>query len=166
MKPDLERIRAIAHGLNPHASVRSWPLSEDIREYLEESRFGAAVAWGIGLLALLLASVGVLGVFAYGVEERRREIGIRRALGAARLHIVRMLVSTSGRGMLAGLAVGLLLSLGCGPVLRSYLFGLHPLDPIAYGGVTALLAVTAALATLVPARRAIRVDPAVTLRED
>ena len=162
----LERIRAIAHGLNPHASVRSWPLSDDIREYLEESRFGAALAWGIGLLALLLASVGVLGVFAYGVEERRREIGIRRALGAARSHIVRMLVSTNGRGMLAGLAVGLLLSLGCGSVLRSYLFGLHPLDPIAYAGVIALLATTGVLATLVPARRAIRVDPSVTLRED
>ena len=56
--------------------------------------------------------------------------------------------------------------MACGPVLRSYLFGLHPLDPIAYSGVMALLAVTAAAATLVPARRAIKVDPAITLRED
>jgi putative ABC transport system permease protein len=162
----IERIRATAHGLNPHATVRVWPLSEDVREYLEQSRFGATVAWAISLLGLLLASVGVLGVFAYAVEERRREIGIRLALGAARRQIVAALVITTGRGMLLGLAAGLLLSLACGPVLRAYLYGLHPLDPIAYGGVMLLLAVTGALATLVPARRACRVDPAVTLRED
>jgi putative ABC transport system permease protein len=162
----LERIRAIAQAMNQSAVVRSWPLADDRREFLEQSRFGAMVAWGIGLLGLLLASVGVLGVFAYAVEERRREIGVRLALGAGRSHIVRMLVSTSGRGMLVGLAAGLLLSLACGPVLRSYLFGLHPLDPVAYFGVITLLGFTAILATLVPARRACRVDPAVTLREE
>jgi predicted permease len=162
----LERIRAIARGLNPNATVRSWPLSDDVREHLEESRFGARVAWGIGLLGLLLASVGVVGVFSYSVEERRREIGIRRALGATRAHIVAMLVSTSGRGMLWGLGAGLVLSTACGPLLRGYLFGLHPIDPLAYGTVLALLAATALLATAIPARRAVRVDPAVTLRED
>ena len=162
----VERIRAVAAGLDTEARVRSWPLTDDLREELHESRVGAAVAWAIGLLGLLLASVGVLGVFAYAVEERRREIGVRLALGAGRSHIVRMLVSTSGRGMLVGLAAGLLLSLACGPVLRSYLFGLHPLDPIAYLGVITLLGFTAILATLVPARRACRVDPAVTLREE
>jgi predicted permease len=162
----LEQIRATAHALNQTASVRSWPLSDDVRDYLRESRYGAVLAWSIGLLGLLLASVGVLGVFAYAVEERRREIGIRLALGAARSHIIRMLVSTSGRSMLVGLAAGLLLSLACGPLLQSYLFGLHPLDPIAYVGVLGLLGVTAILATFVPARRACRVDPAVTLRDE
>jgi predicted permease len=162
----IERIRAMTRGLNAHATVRAWPLSDDIREFLEESRFGAMVAWGIGLLGLLLACVGVLGVFAYAVEERRREIGVRLALGAARTDIIGTLVTTSGRGILLGLGAGLLLSLACGPVLRSYLFGLNSLDPMAYGGVLLLLAGTGTLATLVPARRACRVDPAVTLRED
>jgi predicted permease len=162
----LEWIRATATGLNRAATVRAWPLTDDLREYLGESRAGAAMAWGIGLLGLALASVGVLGVFAYAVEERRREIGVRLALGAARSHVVWMLLSTSGRGMLAGLGAGLLLSLAAGPVLGSYLYGLSPLDPLAYASVLALLGVTALAATFVPARRAFRVDPAVTLRED
>ncbi|HUP59563.1 MAG TPA: FtsX-like permease family protein [Thermoanaerobaculia bacterium] len=121
---------------------------------------------GDRLLGLLLASVGVLGVFSYAVEERRRERGVRLALGAARRQIVTMLVSSSGRAMLLGLGAGLVLSLACGPVLRAYLYGLSPLDPTAYGMVTLLLAGAAALATVVPARRACRVDPALTLRED
>ena len=127
---------------------------------------GATLAWVIGLLGLSLAAVGVFGVFAYSVEERRREIGLRLALGATRRQIVHILVSTSGRAMLFGLAAGLLASLACGPLLGSYLFGLSPLDPIAYVLVLALLAATAVLATLMPARRACRVDPAVALRED
>ena len=164
--PALERIRAAARALNRSAHVRAWPLSDDVEEFLAPSRYGATVAWGIGLLGLLLASVGVLGVFAYSVEERRREIGIRRALGAARIHIVAVLVSTSGRGVLVGLGSGLLLSMVGGILLRGYLYGLSPLDPLAYTGVLALLGVTAAAATFAPARRACRVDPAVTLREE
>ena len=162
----VERIKVAALSLNPAASVTVRPLRDNVRKYLEESRAGATLAWAIGLLGLTLATVGVFGVFAYAVEERRREIGLRLALGAARNQIVSMLVSSSGRAMIVGLFAGLVLSLGCGPVLRAYLFGLSPLDPIAYGMVTLLLIMAAGLATLVPARRACRVDPAITLRED
>jgi putative ABC transport system permease protein len=162
----VERIRAAAVSLNPAVTVTRAPLRESLRQLLVTSRGAATIAWTLGVLGVALAAVGVFGVFAYSVEERRREIGVRLALGAARSQIVRMLVATSGRAMTVGLALGLLLSLACGPVLRSYLFGLHPLDPLAYGGVLALLAATATLATLVPARRACRMDPAVTLRED
>jgi predicted permease len=162
----VERIRATAMAINPAAIITVRPLRENVRTYLEESRTGATLAWAIGLLGLVLATVGVFGVFAYAVEERRREIGVRLALGAARQQIIRMLVSSSGRAMILGLGAGLILSLGCGPLLRAYLFGLSPLDPIAYAVVTLLLAIAAGLATVVPARRACRVDPAVTLRED
>jgi predicted permease len=162
----IERIRATAASLNPAAIITARPLRENVRDYLKRSRTGAALAWAIGLLGLTLATVGVFGVFAYAVEERRREIGLRLALGATRRQIISMLVSSSGRGMLLGLGAGLLLSLGCGPVLRSYLYGLSPLDPLAYGLVTLLLAAAAALATLIPARRACRVDPALALRGD
>jgi putative ABC transport system permease protein len=77
-----------------------------------------------------------------------------------------VLISTSARSMALGLGMGVLLSLACGPVLRSYLYGLSPLDPVAYAMVLALLGLAAVLATFVPARRACSVDPAVTLREE
>lgn len=162
----VERIRAAALSINPAATITVRPLKDNVRRYLEESRIGATLAWAIGLLGLSLATVGVFGVFAYAVEERRREIGVRLALGAARRQIVTMLVSSSGRAMLLGLGAGILLSFACGPVLRAYLYGLSPLDPPAYGMVTLLLATAAGLATVIPARRARRVDPAITLRED
>ena len=161
-----ERVRASALSLNPAISVTTEPLRESLRKLLVGSRAGAAMAWVVGLLGLALAAVGVFGVFAYSVEERRREIGLRLALGATGTQIVGLLVATSGRAMVIGLGLGLLLSLACGPLLRRYLFGLHPLDPVAYGGVIVLLAATATIATLVPGRRACRVDPAVTLREE
>jgi predicted permease len=162
----VERIRVEATGMNQAATITARPLRDDLHKLLEMSRAGAGFAWGIGLLGLSLATVGVFGVFAYAVEERRREIGVRLALGAARAQIVRMLLSTSGRAMAAGLVVGVAASFACGPVLRAYLFGLSALDPLAYAMVISLLAFAATLATLVPARRACHVDPALTLRED
>ena len=162
----IERIRAVALGINQAATVRTFPVTDNFRRQLEESRMGASLAWGLGLLGLTLAAVGVFGVFAYAAEERRREIGLRLALGATRSQIIRVLVGTSGRAMLFGLAAGVLASLASGPVLSQYLYGLNPLDPRAYGFVGGLLVVVGALATLIPARRACRVDPAVTLREE
>jgi ABC-type lipoprotein release transport system permease subunit len=163
----VERIRSTVSSINPAVTVTRQPLTESLRKYLEESRMAAAFAWAIGLLGLTLATVGVFGVFAYAVEERRREIGVRVALGAARHQIISMLVLSSGRAMALGLGAGILLSFACGPVLRRYLFGLSPLDPMAYGMVLLLLAAAAAgTATMTPARRACRVDPAITLRED
>jgi len=148
------------------AAAADVPVRDNIWRRLEESRAGAAVAWGIGLLGLTLASVGVFGVFAYAAEERRREIGLRLALGATPSQIVRLLVRTSGRAMIFGLAAGVVASFASGPVLSQYLYGLNPLDSQAYSLVAALLIVAGALATLIPARRACRVDPAVTLREE
>jgi hypothetical protein len=162
----VERIRAAALASNPAVTVSRAPLRQSLRRLLEYSRVAASLAWALSVLGLVLASVGVFGVFAYAVEERRREIGVRLALGAARAQIVRMLVSSGGRAMVAGLVLGLIASLGGSPLLRSFLFGLSPFDPIAHAMVVAVLAATAALATLVPARRACRIDPAVTLREE
>ena len=162
----VERIRAAALGVNGRATFRSYPARDDVRKELEESRAGAAFAWAMGGLGLVLAIVGVFGVFAYAVEERRREIGVRMALGAARVQIIAMILSSSSRAATVGLAAGVVLSLACGPVLGSMLHGLSPLDPLAYGLTIVLLLTAGVLATFVPARRACRVDPAITLREE
>ena len=112
----VQRIRTTLASLNPAAVVTVRPLIENVRDYLERSRTGAVLAWAIGLLGLTLASVGVFGVFAYAVEERRREIGVRLALGAARRQIISMMLSSNGRALLGGLGAGLLLSLVSGPM--------------------------------------------------
>jgi predicted permease len=164
--PAFARLQAASQGVNRSVSLTHQPLRASVRQALNDSMIGAAFAWGLGLLGLALAAVGIFGVFAYSVEERRREIGVRLALGAARGHIVRMLLSSSGRAIFGGLLLGLVLSLACGPVLRSYLFGLSPLDPMAYVLVLLLMTIAAAAATFAPAMRACRVDPAITLRED
>ena len=162
----LERIRALALGINSAATVRSWPLRDNIRKQLEEPRAGATIAWGVGALGLLLAAVGVFGVFAYSVEERRREIGVRMALGAARSHILRSVFALSGRAIAWGLAVGTLMSLACGPLLADYLYGMNAFDVRTYGLVGALLVLVGATSTWIPLQRACRVNPAITLRED
>jgi putative ABC transport system permease protein len=111
-----------------------------------------------------LAAIGVFGVFAYSVEERRREIGIRLALGARARDVVGGMLMLNRWSVGGGTAVGMLLSVGAGFVLRGYLFGLSPLDPVAYMAVMLILACAALVACIVPARRAVRIDPAITLK--
>jgi predicted permease len=161
-----EQINAIVVGLNPRATVTIRPLTDNISTKLTDYRIGKNAAWAGGLLGLALAGFGVFGVFSYVVEERRREIGIRLALGAQRMQLLAMLFGTTRRATLAGLIGGLLLSLGIGPVMGRYLYGLNPFDPIAFASVAAILTLTGFAATALPARRALSVDPAVTLRQD
>ena len=123
--------------------------------------FGART---IGALGLLLATAGAFGVFAYAVEERRREIGIRLALVGRALQVVRSVWTTSLRAGAAGVAAGLLLAAAAAQLLRSFLYGLSPFDAVVYVQIAGILFAAGALATWIPARRATRVDPAVTLR--
>jgi putative ABC transport system permease protein len=127
---------------------------------------GASIASGLGFIALLLASLGVFGVFAYIVEERRRDIGVRLALGANRAQVRRSIIAATRWPVMGGLAVGLGLALVGGFVLRSNLYGLSVLDPLSYLAVIAILGFAAIAATFIPLRRALRVDPAVTLRQE
>ena len=141
-------------------------MAEDIRESLMSLIFGSWVAWGLGLLALLLATIGAFGVFASMVEERRQEIGTRMALGAARWQVIRLVLSGAMWPVAGGLAAGLVLALIATPVLRHALYGMSPFDPIAYFEVAAILVVAAFVATWIPAARAAAVEPAITLRGD
>jgi ABC-type antimicrobial peptide transport system permease subunit len=134
--------------------------------WLAPARVGAGLAAAVGVLALALATLGVWGVFAYVVQERRREIGIRMAIGARGRQIAALVLRSTGRATLSGLALGALGALGAGYTLRGYLYGVSPLDPMALGAVLALLGIAALAATLVPVRRAVRIDPAVALRTE
>jgi hypothetical protein len=161
-----EELRALVQEVDPRLRVTVRPVIANIAESTRGQRYAAGLAWAIGALGLALATIGVFGVFAYAVEERRQEVGIRLALGARPGDVVGVLLAANRWSIGGGLAVGLLLSTAGGFVLRSYLFGLSPLDPIAYLGVALILGVAAMLATVVPSRRALRVDPAITLRSE
>ena len=119
-----------------------------------------------GILALALAGIGSYGVLSYLVGLRRREIGIRLAVGATRADVFRLIAGSGARLIGAGLIAGLVLSVGVGMGLESLLIGVEPTDPITYVGVIGVLTIVGATACLLPARRAAALDPAITLREE
>jgi ABC-type antimicrobial peptide transport system permease subunit len=117
-------------------------------------------------LALLLAAIGSYGVLAYMVTERRREIGIRMALGADRASVLRMILGQGLSLAAIGIVTGLLASFAMSRVLTSMLFGVKPTDPTTMAAVVGLIAVVAMTACYLPARSATHVDPMIVLRED
>jgi putative ABC transport system permease protein len=117
-------------------------------------------------VALLLAAVGIYGLLAYGVAQRRREIGIRLALGARPSQVSGTVVRRGLRLAAVGLAIGLPAAAGTGRLLQSLLFDTRPGDPLTYLAVAAVVALASTAAAAVPARRATRVDPALALRGD
>jgi predicted permease len=160
------RARALVASVDPALTVTVTPLLSSMQRTLEFRLVGAGVAATLGIIALALAIVGVFGVFSCLVEERGREIGIRLALGASRAGIGRALFDASRGAVASGLVAGLALSLVAGMSLRRFLFGLSPLDPISYLVVGTILVGAAVFATAIPLRRAMRVDPATTLKAD
>jgi putative ABC transport system permease protein len=124
--------------------------------------------WLLGAFAaaaLVLAAIGIYGLLAYSVEQRRQEMGIRRALGARPADIVR-LVLRQGLGLtLAGIAAGLAGAFLIGRALEALLFHVSPTDPVIYAGMALLFLAVALIASYLPARRALRVDPVVAIRE-
>jgi putative ABC transport system permease protein len=133
---------------------------------LAPERLAASVAGSLGTVALLLAAIGIYGLAAYAVARRTREIGLRMALGADRRAVATMVVGQSLRLAAAGATVGLAAAAGVGRLLSSLLFGISPLDPVAFGATAAALAAVVVLATLGPALRASNVDPLEALRQE
>jgi putative ABC transport system permease protein len=132
--------------------------------YFVISRIGGVLASIVGALGLLLACMGVYGIVSYSVAQRTREIGIRMALGARNDQVLGLMVREGLRPIVAGIIFGIAASFGVSKLLAAMLFGLSSMDAVSFLGVSALLGLIALLATWLPARRAMRVDPMVALR--
>ena len=118
------------------------------------------------VLTLCLATLGIYGTVAYSVAQRTREIGIRLALGAQRENVLRLVLGQGARMVVLGLIIGLLAAAGLGRLLTSLLYGVKATDPLTLAAVVVVLGAAALLASYLPARRAMRVDPLVALREE
>jgi len=156
--------RQILHDLNPDVAPKFRTFSGIYAASLRSRRFNVTLIGCFGIIALLLATVGVFGVMAYSVSCRTREIGVRVALGARSRDVLTMVLGQGLRTVLIGIAVGLAGSLAITRTLQSLLFGVTATDPITFAAVILLLVTTALLACYIPARRAAKVDPMVALR--
>ncbi len=162
-----EPVRRALQQLMPGAAyVSTMPLRDAIDPGMKSWQLGATMFVAFGLLALALAAVGLYGVIAYGVAERRREIGVRIALGATRPHVLGLIVRQGVRLVLAGVVLGSVIAIVAGRWAAPLLFDESPRDPLVYGVVAAVLVLVSLAATALPAMAAARVDPNITLRAE
>ena len=160
-------IKAAVHEVDPEQPVsRLREAGELLQNATARQRFNMSLLTLFGLLALVLATVGVYGVVAYGVTQRTRELGIRLALGA-RASSVQALVLRQGLGLtLTGLGLGILGALALSRLLTTLLYGVSPTDPHVLGLSVLVLALVSMVACLIPAIRATKVDPIEALRSE
>jgi putative ABC transport system permease protein len=148
----------------PVSGIRS--MEQIVAESIDQPRFLALLVGVFALLALTLAVVGIYGVMAFAVSHRTAEIGVRMALGASHRDVFALVVSDGLKLAAAGIFLGAVLAVGMSLTIRSLLFGVEPVDPLTFGATTVALALAAATACFVPARRATRVDPIMALRTE
>jgi putative ABC transport system permease protein len=141
-------------------------MSEVVSQSIWQSRLYLILFGVFAGVALLLASVGIYGVMAYSVAQRRQEIGIRLALGAQRWHVLHLIIFQGMKLAVAGTVIGLAGALAVTRMLQSQLYEVSSTDPVTFGSVAALLVIVALLACYIPARRASKVDPIVALRSE
>jgi predicted permease len=158
-------VEGTVHALNADLPLFDVaPLTSRLELVTTNQRIAATFVGAFGLLALVLAAVGIYGVVAYTTRQRTHEIGIRMALGADRGEVLRLVLGQGLRLTLTGLTLGLVVSLVVTRFLRSQLFGVTTTDPLTFAFVAVLLCVAALAACYIPARRATKVDPVVALR--
>jgi putative ABC transport system permease protein len=163
----LAATRDIVRDLDPQLPIyNAYPLTDLVRQSVAMRRFYALLLASFAALALVLAGIGIYGVIAYAVQQRRRELGIRVALGASRERVVGMVMRQGMTLTLIGVATGLVAAAGLTRVLRGQLFGVSATDPLTFLAVPAVLLIVAAAACIVPARRALAVDPATAVRAE
>jgi ABC-type antimicrobial peptide transport system permease subunit len=146
--------------------VNVQPLSNNVALLQTLSQIAAGVGGVLSLLAAVLAAVGVYGVVAYVVSRRRREVGVRMALGAAAGDVQRLILRQTMRPVVVGLSLGVAAAAGTARLLQAVLFGVSPYDPVAFVAAPFLMLAIAAGAAIVPIRRAMRVNPMSVLRAE
>ncbi len=166
-KQALSAVRGAVRELDPFVPLSDvQTLEERVDGSISGQRLGIYLLGGFAAVALFLAAVGIYGVISYSVAQRTKEMGIRTALGAEPAGLTRLVVGQGLRLAAYGLGLGLLLAAVASGLLRSLLFGVSGFDPLAFAASALILAAVAALACLVPALRAARVDPMVALRSE
>jgi ABC-type antimicrobial peptide transport system permease subunit len=141
-------------------------LEDLMNASFSQTRQAALLTTGFGIVALLLSGIGVYGVTALAVSRRKRDIAIRRTLGAQPRHIARVIGFGGFRLVVAGLALGLLGAFGFGRMAGVLLYGIAPGDPLTFASMSALLAVVSLVAIAIPARAAMRIDPIAGVRTE
>jgi len=158
-------IRNAVRELDPSLPVYNlWSMNELVSKSMVQPRFLALLLATFSGIALFLAAIGIYGVMAYSVAQRTQEIGVRMALGARPLHVLRLVFGQSMVMLLIGTVIGLVGALALTKLMRTLLFEVTATDPLTYVSVIGLLTVVALLACYIPARRAAKVDPLIALR--
>jgi putative ABC transport system permease protein len=164
-EPLLQSLRTIVPAVSPTLTAANLrPMTEVVEQSVAEPRFHMVLVSSFALLALLLAAIGIYGVLAYSVTQRTHEIGVRMALGAAGRDVLGLVVREGLALAVMGVALGLAVAAALTRLMAGLLFGVTALDPLTFGAGAALLLVVAAVACLVPARRATRVEPITAIR--
>jgi putative ABC transport system permease protein len=160
-------VRAAIRQSDPTLPIFNVRTLEDARqrEYWQFGLYGW-IFGVIGVVGVLLASIGVYGVLAYSVSQRTRELGVRVTLGASTRQVLGLVVGQGLTLTMTGVVIGLVLAALGTPLARSLLFNVSPFDPFSFIAVSLLLVAVALMASYVPARRAMKVDPVVALRQE
>jgi hypothetical protein len=159
-------VRQQIAALDPTVPVKMETLNETVNKLAERPRFETALLGFFAFCGLLMAVIGLYGVIAFMATQRTQEIGVRMALGATRLDILRLISGEGVRLIALGGVVGLVAALATEQLLKSLLYNVSTHDPLEYAAAALLLGVVALAATLIPARAAMRVEPVVALRNE
>ena len=158
-------VRQLVHSIDANVPITSLqPMTQIVSQSVDARRFPMFLAISFALFSLALASLGIFGVVAYSIEQRRQELGIRMALGAETKNLLRMVLRQGMAPVVVGLIVGVVAATLSGQLIGSLLFGVSGHDPLTLGIVALVVAIVSAVACYIPARRAMRVDPMVALR--
>lgn len=159
-------IREVIESIDPQVPMEQQPLDALVSQSVADRRFLLVVIGTFATVALLLAVVGIHAVVSYTVAQRNREIGVRLALGATPGQVRAHVILDAMKSIVPGLFVGALLAIGATSALRSFLYGVSPLDPAALGAAVVMLAAAGVASSLWPAFQATRIDPLLAIRSE